>query len=113
MAVHRTGPLWQKVRASSGVQGIFPPVVLGGELHVDGALFSNLPADVMKSVCAGKVIAIDVSPPLDLVENTDYGQSVSGWKILWKRWTGRGSFAASSAPRPEDPRRAPPKRRRG
>jgi NTE family protein/lysophospholipid hydrolase len=96
MALHRTGPLWQKVRASSGVQGLFPPVVFDGELHVDGALFSNLPADVMKSVCSGKVIAIDVSPPLDLVENTDYGQSVSGWKILWKRWfPGREAFTCT------------------
>jgi NTE family protein len=84
--IHRTGLLWRKVRASSGVQGMFPPVVLDGELHVDGALFSNLPADAMKTVCEGKVIAIDVSPPVDLVENTDYGDAVSGWKILWKKW---------------------------
>ena len=71
-------------------------MVFDGELHVDGALFSNLPADVMKSVCSGKVIAIDVSPPLDLVENTDYGQSVSGWKILWKRWfPGREVFTCT------------------
>ena len=85
-AIHRTGLLWRKVRASSGVQGMFPPVVLDGELHVDGAPFSNLPADAMKTVCDGKVIAIDVSPPIDLVQNTDYGDAVSGWKILWKRW---------------------------
>jgi predicted acylesterase/phospholipase RssA len=84
-AIHRTGLLWRKVRASSGVQGMFPPVVLDGELHVDGAPFSNLPADAMKTVCEGKIIAIDVSPPIDLLENTDYGDSVSGWKILWKK----------------------------
>ena len=84
-AIHRKGLLWRKVRASSGVQGMFPPVVLDGELHVDGAPFSNLPADAMKTVCEGKIIAIDVSPPIDLVQNTDYGDSVSGWKILWKK----------------------------
>jgi len=85
MALHRTGLLRQKLRASSGVQGLFPPVVIDGELHVDGALFSNLPADVMKSVCRGKVIAIDVTPPVDLAETTDYGETISGWKILWNR----------------------------
>jgi lysophospholipid hydrolase len=84
-AIHRTGLLWRKVRASSGVQGMFPPVVLDGELHVDGAPFSNLPADAMKTVCEGKIIAIDVSPPVDLLQNTDYGDAVSGWKILWKK----------------------------
>ncbi len=92
-AIHRTGLLWRKVRASSGVQGMFPPVVINGDLHVDGAPFSNLPADAMKSICDGKIIAIDVSPPVDLVRNTDYGEAVSGWKILWKRlFPGREDF---------------------
>src|SRR6185436_6849622 len=89
-AIHRTGLLWRMVRASSGVQGLFPPVVLNGELHVDGALFSNLPSDVMKSVCAGKVIGIDVTPPIDLAENPDYGDTISGWRLLWSRLFPKG-----------------------
>ena len=96
MAVHRSGLLRQKVRASSGVQGLFPPVVIDGELHVDGALFSNLPADVMKSVCRGTVIAVDVTPPVDLAEQTDYGDTISGWTVLWHRlFTGKESFQSS------------------
>jgi len=94
-AVHRFGPLWRAVRASSGVQGLFPPVVIDGELHVDGALFSNLPADVMKTVCEGKVIAIDVSPPVDLLSNTDYGDSISGWRILWNKRFAKDAFRAT------------------
>jgi predicted acylesterase/phospholipase RssA len=94
-AIHRFGPLWRAVRASSGVQGLFPPVVLDGELHVDGALFSNLPADAMKTVCEGKIIAIDVSPPVDLLSNTDYGDSISGWKILWNKWFAKDVFRAT------------------
>jgi NTE family protein/lysophospholipid hydrolase len=94
-AIHRCGPLWRAVRASSGVQGLFPPVVLDGELHVDGALFSNLPADAMKTVCEGKVIAIDVSPPVDLLSNTDYGDSISGWKILWNRLFAKDVFRST------------------
>jgi len=86
MAVHRTGLLRHRVRASSGVQGLFPPVVMNGDLHVDGALFSNLPADVMKSVCRGKVIAVDVTPPVDLDEHLDYGDTISGWRLLWNRF---------------------------
>lgn len=94
-AIHRFGPLWRAVRASSGVQGLFPPVVLDGDLHVDGALFSNLPADAMKTVCEGKVIAIDVSPPVDLLSNTDYGDSISGWRILWKKRFSKDAFRAT------------------
>jgi predicted acylesterase/phospholipase RssA/CRP-like cAMP-binding protein len=91
--LHRTGTLWRNLRASSGVQGLFPPVVIDGDLHVDGALFSNLPADVVRSVCEGRVIAVDVTPPVDLSENSDYGDTVSGWRILWRRlFPGRDGF---------------------
>lgn len=85
MTLHRTGRVRSKLRASSGVQGLFPPVVMDGELHVDGALFSNLPADVIKSVCAGKIIGIDVTPPIDLERMADYGDTLSGWRLLWNR----------------------------
>jgi NTE family protein/lysophospholipid hydrolase len=93
MAVHRTGLLWRTLRASTGIPGFVPPVVMNGELHVDGCLFSNLPADVMKTVCKGKVIAIDVAPPVDLTENSDIREDLSGWKILWQLlFAGRDDF---------------------
>ena len=92
-AVHRSGPLWRKVRASASVQGVFPPVVMDGELHVDGAPFANLPADVMRSICEGTIIAIDVTPPVDLLSHVDIGDEVSGWKILWQKWfRGKSGF---------------------
>jgi predicted acylesterase/phospholipase RssA/CRP-like cAMP-binding protein len=93
MVMHREGLLWRNLRATSSVQGLFPPVIIDGELHVDGALFSNLPADVLKSLGAGRVIAVDVTPPVDLVKNSEYGDNVSGWWILWHRlFRRRGSF---------------------
>jgi hypothetical protein len=49
----------------------------------------------MKTVCEGKVIAIDVSPPVDLLSNTDYGDSVSGWKILWNKGFAKDAFRAT------------------
>ncbi len=86
MVVHRTGKLWRGMRASGGVQGIVPPVVYEGDLLVDGALLSNLPADAMKMLHPnGIIIAVDVSPPEDLVGNENYGDSLSGWKILWSK----------------------------
>ena len=54
---------------------------------VDGAVLNNLPIDVMHECCDGRVIAVDVSAPLDLQENSPYGESISGWQILWKRIT--------------------------
>ena len=92
MVVHDRGVLWKNLRASTSVQGLLPPVVIDGDLHVDGALFSNLPADVLKSRGAGHVIAVDVTPPVDLAENTDYGEAVSGSWILSRRLFGGPGF---------------------
>lgn len=83
---HRRGDLWRAVRVSGGLPGIVPPLVFDGDLHVDGALLDNLPVDVMSRACdGGEVIAIDVSPIVDMSENKPYGDSLSGWDIVFRR----------------------------
>lgn len=47
-AVHNKGLLWEKVRATASTPGLVPPVVMEGDLHVDGGLLNNLPVDVMR-----------------------------------------------------------------
>ena len=80
---HHTGPLWRAVRVSGGLPAVVPPVVFDGDLHVDGALLNNLPIDVMSQMCdGGPVIAIDVSPIVDMGENTPYGDTLSGWDLI-------------------------------
>jgi NTE family protein/lysophospholipid hydrolase len=83
--VHREGALWLGLRASNGAPGILPPLVIDGDLYIDGGILSNVPADVMKGLCKGKVIAIDVSPSIDLSQVPCYGDYLSGWRILWSR----------------------------
>ncbi len=85
--VHRTGSLGWAIRSSGSLPGVWPPINHNGELLVDGAVLNNLPIDVMHECCDGRVIAVDVSAPLDLQENSPYGESISGWQILWKRIT--------------------------
>jgi predicted acylesterase/phospholipase RssA/CRP-like cAMP-binding protein len=83
---HSTSDLWRAVRASGGLPAIMPPVVFDGDLHVDGALLNNLPIDVMSQMCdGGTVIAIDVSPIVDMGENTPYGDTLSGWDLILSR----------------------------
>ena len=80
---HATGDLWRAIRVSGGLPGIVPPVVYDGDLHVDGALLNNLPIDVMSEMCdGGEIIAIDVSPIVDMGENTPYGDTLSGWDLI-------------------------------
>ncbi|MFT5365926.1 MAG: putative acylesterase/phospholipase RssA/CRP-like cAMP-binding protein [Candidatus Latescibacterota bacterium] len=83
---HSTGPLWKAVRVSGGLPAVVPPVVFDGDLHVDGALLNNLPIDVMSQMCdGGIVIAIDVSPIVDMGENKTYGDTLSGWDMIMSK----------------------------
>jgi CRP-like cAMP-binding protein/predicted acylesterase/phospholipase RssA len=86
MHVHTTGSVLKSILASGRAPGMYPPVVLNGDLHVDGGIVNNVPADVMKELSKGaRVIAINVSPQVDPTMIADYGLGVSGWSVLWGR----------------------------
>ncbi|WP_298745991.1 patatin-like phospholipase family protein [uncultured Brevundimonas sp.] len=61
LEVHRRGLMRRALRASIAIPGILPPVVLDGQVLVDGAVLKNLPAEVMRSMNAGPVIGVDMS----------------------------------------------------
>ena len=84
--VHREGLLWESIRASMAIPGIFAPVLHSSELLVDGGAVNNFPIDVMRDICErGTVIGIDASPSCCKVEEYDFGPSISGWQVLWRR----------------------------
>lgn len=87
MRVHTDGCLWRYVRASMSLSGYMPPLCdpKDGHLLMDGGYINNLPADVARSLGAKVVIAIDVGSR-DETDLTNYGDSLSGWWLLWKRW---------------------------
>jgi NTE family protein/lysophospholipid hydrolase len=64
--VFRRGPVWRAMRASGSFPGLLPPVPEKGDLLVDGGLLNNLPIDVMQEMCAGPIIASDVSRATEL-----------------------------------------------
>jgi NTE family protein/lysophospholipid hydrolase len=81
--VHRRGPLWQAVRASMAIPGIFSPILADGDLLVDGCVLDNLPIDVMQRLnFYGPIIAVNVFPDVDLLRDYNFGPSVSGWLAL-------------------------------
>ncbi|KFU87141.1 Patatin-like phospholipase domain-containing protein 7, partial [Chaetura pelagica] len=87
MRVHTDGSLWRYVRASMSLSGYMPPLCdpKDGHLLMDGGYINNLPADVAKSMGAKVVIAIDVGSR-DETDLTNYGDCLSGWWLLWKKW---------------------------
>ena len=60
MCVHKTGLFWNAIRASLSIPGALPPVVLGNDLLVDGALMNNLPIDLMAENPVNKIIGVDL-----------------------------------------------------
>ncbi len=60
-AIHRSGSLRTALRASIALPGILPPVVMDGEVHVDGAVANNFPVDVMELFHRGLTIGVDVA----------------------------------------------------
>uniref|UniRef100_A0A8C2WBE4 lysophospholipase n=1 Tax=Cyclopterus lumpus TaxID=8103 RepID=A0A8C2WBE4_CYCLU len=87
MRVHTDGSLWRYVRASMSLSGYLPPLCdpKDGHLLMDGGYINNLPADVARSMGAKVVIAIDVGSR-DETNLTNYGDSLNGWWLLWKRF---------------------------
>ncbi|KAL6441220.1 hypothetical protein ACFW04_003479 [Cataglyphis niger] len=87
MRTHRHGLLWRYIRGSMTVAGVFPPICdpLDGHLLVDGCYVNNVPADEMLRQGAHHILAIDVGSQDD-TDLTNYGDSLSGWWLLWKRW---------------------------
>ncbi|XP_015427015.1 PREDICTED: neuropathy target esterase [Myotis davidii] len=93
MRVHKDGSLWRYVRASMTLSGYLPPLCdpKDGHLLMDGGYINNLPADIARSMGAKTVIAIDVGSQ-DETDLSTYGDSLSGWWLLWKRlnpWTNK------------------------
>jgi NTE family protein len=58
--VMRAGSLADAMRATMSLPLIFPPVEVDGRLLIDGGTMNNVPADVVKSMGADRVVAVNV-----------------------------------------------------
>ena len=58
---HRKGKVRRALRASVALPGILPPVVMGDDVLVDGAVMCNLPTELMRSWHQGPVVGVDVA----------------------------------------------------
>ncbi|HEV6968925.1 patatin-like phospholipase family protein [Roseateles sp.] len=57
-------PLFQALRASMAVPGVFAPLRVNGRPLVDGGLVRNLPVDLARQLGADIIIAVNVGTPL-------------------------------------------------
>ena len=56
----KRGLMWQAVRASISVPGVFTPFTIGNNKYIDGGIMDNLPTSIAKDLGADIVIAVNV-----------------------------------------------------
>lgn len=82
----RRGSLAAAIRASISIPGVFTPVIIDGQLVVDGGVMDNFPVDVMRAEARSeRIIAVNVAPPVLKSRTFDIVDHVSGWWVLARR----------------------------
>jgi NTE family protein len=83
LAVHRDGLLVDALHASISIPGLLPPVIMGGDVHVDGGVMNWLPVDV-PGAKRGTIIAVDVASDPALVSFEECNK-FQAWRFLGRR----------------------------
>ncbi|MCL2755786.1 MAG: patatin-like phospholipase family protein [Firmicutes bacterium] len=93
--VFKTGPLWQAVRASMSIPGVFCPVQHEGMLLVDGAVIKRMPISEARELGADIIIAVDaLGPPKQLLSSSTLRiLDVSYQMIDWRTAQNEGKDA--------------------
>ncbi len=84
------GLLVDAVLATTAVPGIFPPLVRGEQLLIDGGVLNNLPVDVAYAFGADRVIAVDLGMVSTTAGLEQSSQSTNAWSP--RRWVPRSQI---------------------
>lgn len=85
------GSLVEAVLATTAIPGLFPPVLRGEQLLVDGGVLNNVPVDVALALGASRVIAVDLGMVPEQFEYAQPGQPAGS---VWspRRWVPRSQL---------------------
>ena len=86
--VHRHGPLWLWLRATSSIPGVLPPVLHHGHVYVDGALVDNLPTDVMADDGVAHITAVNIRADIELRTHIEEFATPVWWRLLMRQRRG-------------------------
>ena len=98
------GDLGLAVQASSSAPGLLEPVLIGGQLLVDGNLSAPVPVVAARRLGAHRVIAVDVSFPPEQADLSDpYDALYQGFSILTRKFALEERAGADLAIEPQLP----------
>lgn len=79
VAVFSEGPVIKSVLASAAYPGLFSPIRLRDSLYVDGGIFNNFPADLIREDC-DLLIGMNVNPISEVQEKELQGT----WQVMMR-----------------------------
>ena len=88
--VHDRGLAWKQIEASIAIPGIYPPVVIDNQLHVDGGVVDNLPIETMYNYPVRYIIAISLTQLKS--QPVAFEETPAATRILWDKITGKNRF---------------------
>lgn len=86
-AVLTRGPLAKSIRASVAIPGALPPVMLDGELHIDGGTFNNFPTDAMARMGTARIIGVNLLR--DAGRKYSMDELPGGWQLAFDKVRGK------------------------
>ncbi len=94
--VLRDGSLARAMRATMSLPMVFPPIVAGDQLLVDGGAMNNIPVDVARVMGADRVIAVNVGDlkPKNAIDYSFIGLAMETLDAMMRANTLRGITGA-------------------
>lgn len=80
--LHQRGRLRRALRASIAIPGLLPPMTMGDNVLVDGAVMKNFPADIMRSMHLGPIVGVDVTRGKSIVAD-DVARPDTVWRWIF------------------------------
>lgn len=90
LVVHERGLISKQVEASIAIPGVFPPVLINNQLHIDGGVIDNLPVEPMYKKPVRHVIAVSLSAEAN--SKTDLKELPSSWEMFWNKVSSNKAF---------------------
>lgn len=88
--IHERGLARKQIEASIAIPGIYPPVVIDNQLHVDGGVVDNLPIETMYKYPVQHIIAISLSQLR--TQEVDFDETPTASKLIWNKIAGKKKY---------------------
>ena len=82
------GPLYEAIRASISIPGVFEPFKMKDGIYIDGGVLERLPINAARQIGADTVIAVDVAergqrqePPRNVIDTLRMTMAITDWKF--------------------------------